>query len=309
MISIIIPTYNRAHLISETLNSIIAQTYTNWECIIVDDGSIDNTEELITDLIKKDDRFQYYKRPEDKIKGVNSCRNYGFHLSKGNYINWLDSDDLLKPDALHVLLSSFSEMIDVVVAKVELVNFEKQIKIRESNIRSKNLIEDYYINNVAFYVCGPLWKRDFLLKQNMLFDELISNLDDWDFNLRMLYQKPKINYLDISLIQYRVHEDSLSAEINKFNFKEIESEFFARDKHFKIIKADNIIKLRNLRIFNKDRYKYILREALVKNHNKKYYLFRKLLKNQFLLIDFMGMLKSSFGFLLYSILKKGYKFL
>ena len=76
LVSIIIPTYNRAHLIAETLDSIIAQTYTNWECIVVDDGSTDPTDELMETYCKKDSRFQYYHRPKNRPKGANACRNY-----------------------------------------------------------------------------------------------------------------------------------------------------------------------------------------------------------------------------------------
>ena len=95
IVSIIIPTYNRAHLISETLDSILTQTYTHWECIVVDDGSDDSTAELLAGYCKKDARFQYHQRPNDRPKGANACRNYGFELCKGEYINWFDSDDLM----------------------------------------------------------------------------------------------------------------------------------------------------------------------------------------------------------------------
>ena len=95
LVSIIIPTYNRAHLISETLHSIIAQTYTYWECIVVDDGSTDNTEEILKNYIKKDKRFQYHQRPKDKPKGANACRNYGISISNGDFLLVMDSDDLL----------------------------------------------------------------------------------------------------------------------------------------------------------------------------------------------------------------------
>ena len=63
LISIIIPTYNRAHLIGETLDSILVQTYPNWECIVVDDGSTDTTADVMREYIKKDNRFQYHQRP------------------------------------------------------------------------------------------------------------------------------------------------------------------------------------------------------------------------------------------------------
>ena len=92
-VSIIIPTFNRGCLLEETLQSILKQTYTKWECIIVDDGSTDNTEKIVEKYIKSDSRIQYYKRPETRKKGANSCRNYGFKLAKGEYINWFDSDD------------------------------------------------------------------------------------------------------------------------------------------------------------------------------------------------------------------------
>lgn len=75
-----------------------------------------------------------------------------------------------------------------------------------------------------------MWKREFLLKQKEIFNENISNLDDWDFNLRMLYANPKMVFLDEALILYRVHNTSLSQQIHKMNFEEIKSEVQARKK-------------------------------------------------------------------------------
>ncbi|MCH3884982.1 glycosyltransferase family 2 protein [Tenacibaculum aquimarinum] len=100
LVSIIIPIYNRAHLIEETLDSITAQTYTNWECIIVDDGSTDNTAKILANYCVKDIRFQFHQRPLNRPKGANACRNFGFELSRGEYIKWFDSDDIMKPEFL-----------------------------------------------------------------------------------------------------------------------------------------------------------------------------------------------------------------
>ncbi|MGZ0017461.1 glycosyltransferase family 2 protein [Yeosuana sp. AK3] len=77
-------------LIGKTLDSVLAQTYTNWECIVVDDGSKDGTEQLLYEYCKKDSRFQYFQRTKDRPKGANACRNYGVELSRGAYINWFD---------------------------------------------------------------------------------------------------------------------------------------------------------------------------------------------------------------------------
>ncbi len=98
LVSIIIPTFNRADLIAETLSSIAAQTYKNWECVIVDDGSTDETEKVVSTFTQADRRFQFHRRPKDRTKGANACRNYGFELSRGELINWYDSDDVMLPN-------------------------------------------------------------------------------------------------------------------------------------------------------------------------------------------------------------------
>ena len=100
LISIIIPVYNRATLISQTLESIISQDFHNWECILVDDGSTDGSQEVIKDFQKKDKRFKFFNRPKSYPKGANACRNFGYENSTGNYIHWFDSDDIMASNKL-----------------------------------------------------------------------------------------------------------------------------------------------------------------------------------------------------------------
>ena len=309
LISIIIPTFNRAHIILKTLDSISTQTYSNWECIIVDDGSIDNTEEVLLSYCSKDSRFKFFKRPSNLIKGPNSCRNFGFEVSRGEFIQWFDSDDLYFPNALEMFVKSFKDNLDVVVAKIERIDDLTFIKINENKIESNNLIEDYLIGKVTFYVCGPLWKRSFLNKQKELFDEEIRNLDDWDFNLRMLYQNPNIEYINSPLIQYRIHSASLAHEISKLNYNEVQSELYAREKHLKLITLNKKANPKIFKAFVRDRCKYFFREALVKNDPKRFYYLKMLLKKQLILNDYLGLIKTLFGFTFFSIFKKGYKFL
>lgn len=306
LVSIIIPTHNRAHLIGETLDSIVAQTYTNWECIVVDDGSTDSTDELIGGYVERDSRFYYYKRPSNKIKGGNSCRNYGFELSKGKYVKWFDSDDLMSPNLLQIQLDSFANIIDVSVCKLEYYDIDNDEFIKTNNIFSNKLIDDYLVGNVSFYISGPLWKRSLLEKQVYLFDESITNLDDWDFNLRMLYQEPVIAFINEPLIQYRMHKASLSQEINKLNFNEVQSEFRAREKHLLLINQNKMSNPDVLKKFIKNRYKYFFREALILEHAKRLYFLRKLLLSEFYLNDIYGLLKTIMGFLVFFVFKKGY---
>lgn len=308
LISIIIPTYNRAHLIGETLDSILAQTYPNWECIIVDDGSIDETKKVIGEYVNKDSRFQYHHRPKERKKGPCSCRNYGFKLSKGDYIKWFDSDDVMHPNLLEKQLNTMRLNIDCSVCKVAYYDFVNNRVLKENTIYSDNLIEDYLVGGVTFYVSGPLWRKSFLMNQKQLFDETLSNLDDWDFNLRMLYQEPAIIYIDVSLIMYRIHEDSLSKEIVKCNFTEIISEFRARRKQLLILLFNNNIEIFEFKQFIIRRNKFYLRESLLQKNKCASFLFRNLLLTQFIALDVIGMAKSFIGYFGLKYFNYGYKF-
>ena len=129
LISIIIPTYNRAQLIKETLDSILGQTYANWECIIVDDGSTDTTLVTLENYCNKDSRFQFYSRPKNRVKGANACRNYGYSKSKGEFIQWFDSDDIMHTNHLEEKMKVFEQNpnLDFVVCnyKTFLVDFNE----------------------------------------------------------------------------------------------------------------------------------------------------------------------------------------
>lgn len=274
LISIIIPTFNRAHLIKDTIESIRSQSYTNWECLIIDGGSTDNSDSIIPDFFQTDIRFNYIKCPVNSKKGPNTSRNYGYHLAKGKFIYFFDSDDRLLPNAFETYINSFDEETNVVIAQLEKVDFTTNRRLSINRIYSQNLIEDYFTGKISFYVCGPMWKKSFLNIQDELFDENISNLDDWDFNLRMVYQKPTIKFLDIILIQYRQHEFSLKQELNKLNLEEIDSAFRARFKHLNLITTLKLGKkhvyLNHILCF----YKHYLR-LTIRNSDEKYHVFLK----------------------------------
>ena len=309
LFSIIIPTYQREHLIWKTLDSILAQTFTNWECIIIDDGSTDNTEEIVAKYVLKDSRFQYFIRPEEFLKGPNSCRNYGFQKSKGDYIKWFDSDDIMVANCLESAVNIFiEEDCDLVVSNIEFIDLEGNKLEKKNNYFSQNLIEDYFTGKISYYVFQN-WRRKFINKQTQLFDEQITNLDDWDFNLRMLYQNPKIEYIHKALIQYRIHSDSLAHEIMKLNYEEICSELAAREKHLKLLKinkkADHLL----LNHFIKERCKWFFIKAIqVKDINRYKYL-RMLIKKQLELLDYGGIIKLFIAYTIYSVFNKGYMFL
>lgn len=107
-ISIIIPVYNAEYTLKRCLDSVLAQTFTNWECLIIDDGSIDNSEEVIHKFVKKDHRFKAFLK---KNGGVSSARNLGLDNATGEYITFLDADDWLDADFLSELMKHNADLI------------------------------------------------------------------------------------------------------------------------------------------------------------------------------------------------------
>ena len=198
IVSIIIPVYNRESIIKNTIDSIIHQTFTRWECIIVDDGSSDNTEKTILEYIEKDSRFKFVKRPEYLRKGANSCRNYGYELSKGQYINWFDSDDIMMPAFLEKKVIAFAIDTDAVIHRNRYANYEltrfRKSKFNHNN--GKSLFYNYAMETIEIQTCGFMWKKTFL-KGKELFNENITRYQDNEFHIRML----AINTLEIKFLE------------------------------------------------------------------------------------------------------------
>jgi glycosyltransferase involved in cell wall biosynthesis len=236
LVSIIIPTYNRAHLIGETLDSIVAQTYLNWECIIVDDGSSDNTDEVIGEYVQTDSRFKYYHRLEDYAKGANSCRHIGFLKSNGDYINWFDSDDLMLVNHIETKMKKMmSGDYDFVCCEVaRMYNNKGCIKLVPiKNDYESNPVVGQFMGKLTLFTCGPLWHKEFLIKEKLYYKKNKNDirdtvLNDWVFNLNALLKKPKYYIIKKVLIYYRSHDNSIYADRRKKNIIKIYDEFDIR---------------------------------------------------------------------------------
>jgi glycosyltransferase involved in cell wall biosynthesis len=223
LVSIIIPTYNRAHLIGETLDSVLAQTYQNWECIIVDDDSTDKTDEVVGAYVEKDSRFKYYHRPDEHLPGGNGARNYGFKMSTGEYVQWFDSDDLMLSQNLAFSVSIVIEKkADILFKKHEGSKLNKTVK---DSYTSKLLTTDqFYIN----YLLGefPVVTNDVFIKRckiNVKFDECLYKAQEFDFFSRLFQQK--IVYFFSNEITHIQREtlDSISSKTSKGSYKHFKS--------------------------------------------------------------------------------------
>ena len=211
LVSIIIPTYNRAHLIGETLDSVLAQTYQNWECIVVDDGSTDGTDEVMAAYMAKDTRFQYHHRPKDRLPGGNAARNYGFEVSRGEYIQWFDSDDLMLTEYLSTRIDAFTAKTLFVICSGTYVSEKLEyIKSIEYN-NTLNLFKDYVLWDLKVFTPSVLIRKKYLIGKE-LFSLSIQRGQETEFFSRLFFQVKPINYriLNKPLFLYRQHESTKS---------------------------------------------------------------------------------------------------
>lgn len=265
LVSIIIPTYNRAHLIGETLDSVLAQTYKNWECIVVDDGSTDNTEVFMAEYIAKDSRFQYYHRPKDRLSGGNAARNFGFELSKGEFIQWFDSDDLMHPEKLKIQLNHLIKS-DLNFCVCQNLVFEKSIYenmiLRHQYIHSENPFEDFVMVKIVWMTPSAIWKKAFLQTFDYLFDEELKAAQEWEFHCRVLAKDSEYLPVNKALVYVRKHAQSISSSKDIFRSWNY---FLAR---FKVYNNFDINLNNDVKIYLQDYFFKYLKKFIYYNENK-----------------------------------------
>lgn len=191
LVSIIIPTYNRFELLTETLESVLQQTFQNWECLVIDDGSSENNIKNLSVYLKKDRRFSFYQRKDyHKPKGANACRNIGIQESKGKYILFLDSDDILKPFCLSSRIDCIEKNpeYDFVVFQMNLLHDNQEVKSRKLTIEKTNYLYAFLSYEIPWQTTAPFFKSTFIKKLEG-FDEKFPRLQDPEFYTRALLQE------------------------------------------------------------------------------------------------------------------------
>ena len=234
LVSIIIPTFNRAHLIGETLNSVLGQTYQNWECIVVDDGSSDKTAALMAEYLAKDIRFQFHHRPKNRLKGGNAARNYGFEISKGEFINWLDSDDLLTPEKLDFQVDFFlGNRIEVHICQGQFFEEnEKGNKVLHELWPEKfpdpnnNIIDSLLLESLRWPSGAPLWSRK--AASVNLWDEKLLGAQEWTFHIMQAFSLTEEDILFDEKVLIHIRKTATSITQNPQKIQRFEAYLNAR---------------------------------------------------------------------------------
>ena len=211
-VSIIVPCYKQAVYLPETLDSVLLQSYSNWECIIINDGSPDNTDEVAQQYVNRDTRFKYFKQQN---RGLSTARNIGIEKSRGEYILPLDADDLIGPTYLEKAVSHFELFPEtkLVYCKAELFGAQKMYW----DLPTYDY-DSFIWENCIF--CSAVYRRrdyDQTLGYNV---NMVHGNEDWDFWLSLLKKEDIVYCVDEILFYYRIKESSRSTELGKFYLEE-----------------------------------------------------------------------------------------
>jgi len=211
LVSIIVPCYNQGKYLSEALDSVLAQDYKNWECFIVNDGSIDNTQEIASIYCDKDSRFQYIFKEN---AGLSAARNTGINASKGKYILPLDADDKIgnKYCSMAVAKLEANDQIKIVYCRCQYFGLRKgEYQLPEYSI------EGILGRNLIF--CSAFFRRnDFDLSPIGYNENMKFGLEDWDFWLTLLENGGEVYKLNEILFYYRIRANSMARSMNNEKF-------------------------------------------------------------------------------------------
>lgn len=223
-VSIIMATYNRSTFINEALEAIKKQTFKNWECIIIDDGSKDNTEQTISNIIYNDDRFRYLKRTSEFKKGLPGSRNMGLSYSEGDYIIFFDDDDLAHPQNLEICLNILDRKGGS-FCRYDKQPFTGKFSFQFKSIDVDNIdtypfklsdIDRMITGELPFASCGVMWKKECFRKNK--FDEELMYAEEWECYTRILLSGIEGNSLNEILYYNRKHSKSNTGEFYNKNF-------------------------------------------------------------------------------------------
>lgn len=209
--SIIIPLYNAEKYIAETIQSVLNQTYQNWELIIIDDGSIDFSSKIVTNFLN-DNRISFHYQ---KNSGVSSARNNGFTKAYGKYITFLDADDIWLKDNLEEKISYLkNNAVDVVYSRYDTINEKSESTSKILNKAIFPNLKDVLLlkGNYSTAPSGLVIKSEVLHKIGG-FDANLSNNADQDLWIRILANNYKIVLIEKPLWKYRVHANNMSNNI------------------------------------------------------------------------------------------------
>ena len=223
-ISIIVPCYNQAEYMDECLQSVLEQTYVDWECIMVNDGSSDNTEEIALRWQNKDSRFIYLKKENG---GLSNARNYGIRKATGKFILPLDCDDKIGQDYISLAIEVFNLRRNVGVVYCKANFFDKYTgKWKLPSFDKRYLLCSNHI------FCSGIFLKDDWVKVGGYDENMKQGWEDWEFWINLLYTLNKDAYrINYTGFYYRRKDNSMGDNVINSEKKQSEIYKYVYNKH------------------------------------------------------------------------------
>jgi glycosyltransferase involved in cell wall biosynthesis len=209
LVSVIIATYNRSRIISQAIESVLGQTFRDYEIIVVDDGGSDGTE----DLLRSRFAGKILTIRKDKNEGLSAARNTGIKASRGTYIALLDDDDCWLPEKLELQVGLIEQRpsLGLVYCNSLTVNEYDEVLGELHGVKRGTIFQDLLASNCLGPPSGVLIAKT-VFERSGYFDENLTALEDWDMWIRVA-QLYEIDFVDRPLVCYRVHSDNMSRDI------------------------------------------------------------------------------------------------
>jgi glycosyltransferase involved in cell wall biosynthesis len=282
IISIIIPMFNSGAYIERTLKSVLSQTFSNYEVLVIDDGSNDGSYSLVQSYIKTENRVKIIRQPR---LGVSSARNKGLEMSNGEYIVFVDADDYIKNDFLeNMYISITKHNVEIVVCNYaeyrnkKLYNDILDIKanyifhIDNKHAFFANYISGELKNKIAYSVCNKIYKKEIISLNKINFDESLKMSEDLIFNIKYFSVINNILFIKETYYCYNINVNSSIHKLSNQIFKDYQFNYdvfvettksLVNKNTFEKVKASYL-----LDVFNGIMYRIIINADKIKDVNK-----------------------------------------
>lgn len=237
-VSIIVPCYNQAQYLDEALQSVLEQTYVNWECIVVNDGSPDNTEEVAKKWLEKDNRFKYIYQENT---GVSGARNIGITNAAGEFILPLDADDKISTEYVSIAVDSFNQDVSLKVVYCKAEKFGDEVGLWNLPLYSLKALA---IDNMIF--CSAIYRKSDWERVGGYDEKMIHGLEDWEFWIAILKKGGEVKCLDEVGFFYRIKNVSRNNQFNSNDEKYLLEYMSVKHVDFFVAQFGSFAKLNNI---------------------------------------------------------------
>jgi len=222
-VSVIIPCYNQARFLPDAVASVRVQSYPQWECIIVNDGSTDDTSGVARMLASSDPRIQVI---EQSNKGLSGARNAGLRIARGHYIQFLDADDLIEPNKLQAQFTALAATSGLALS------YSDYRYCPEGDVTATTTRDSFppprFITGKALWDIASRWETEFsipvhcflfdarfFIDRGISFDETLPNHEDWDCWMQIFALEPLVSHVPEPLAIYRLHDNAMCMDLEQ----------------------------------------------------------------------------------------------